>query len=398
MNILYIAMCAPYSTVSHAGGQTLNYYINKMANDKTVVVDLMTYCTEEIVSKLYDDLKNINVHLIIRHYNLKNIVRDILSLNSKINPFYKYCNLMTWNASDLLLRSLEKLRNKGYKPDTIIMEWTQITLQIDEIMRIFPDAKYVASEHDVTFLAMQRKAEYEKNPIKKLYKNLQAQNTCKREINALHKCDLVITHNEKDKQLLTMYGLNEKTIFSLVPYFHQSQIEYHRTNNDILFFGYMRRNENVIAAKWFIDNVMPLISDLPCRFIVIGGGINEDIKSWANNRVIITGYVPTIDDYFAHAMCFVSPLLLGAGIKVKVLEALYTGIPVLTNSIGIEGIPAEKDIDYYHCELAEDYERIIRKLFHYKLNQIYASGKKFMEKQFSLDNSFEQYSMILKNN
>lgn len=394
MKVLYIAMCAPYNSVSHAGGQTLNYYIKEMAKSSNMVVDLVTYCSQDTYCKMKKDLNNVNIHPIVRKYGVKNKIRNILSINSKFNPYYKYCNLMTWNASDLLLKELRKIEAEGYEPDVVIMEWTQISLQIRKIKPIFPYAKYVASEHDVTFLGIERKANLEDKIIKKYYKMIQAKNTYYRELAALSCCDLIVTHNEKDRKLLIEKGINTKKIFTLVPYFHESKIEYNRTNDDILFFGYMKREENITAAKWFIDNVMTKITDLSCKFVIIGGGVDERIRAWETDKIIVTGFVPEIDSYFANAMCFVSPLLLGAGIKVKVLEALYTGIPVLTNKIGIEGIPAKKGRDYLYCETADDYEVEIRKM--YGQTKPLINGRKFIESTFSLKDSFNRYYDVLK--
>lgn len=156
----------------------------------------------------------------------------------------------------------------------------------------------------------------------------------------------------------------------------------------------MKRNENRSAVRWFIDNVMPLIEDLNCRFVIIGGGIDDEIKSWETNRIIVTGYVDSTDPYFSRSMCFVSPLILGAGIKVKVIEALDSGITVLTNSIGIEGIPAVTNRDYYHCETAHDYERIIRGLMNKNVKPL--NGHLFINEHFSLKNSFDDYSELIR--
>ena len=78
--------------------------------------------------------------------------------------------------------------------------------------------------------------------------------------------------------------------------------------------------------------------------------------------MVVTGFVDSLEAYLQDALCFVVPLLQGAGIKIKILEGFMTGIPVLTNAIGIEGIPAENQKEYLHCELPEDYISAIERL------------------------------------
>ena len=390
ITVLYIAMCAPYDTVSHAGGQTLNYYIKRLAKEDDIKVDIVAYTSLEEANKIDTMECGIGTHLIIRKNDFKNKFDNFKSINSKINPWHRFCNIMTRNASLLLRNKLEILKNQGYYPDLIIMEWTQITLQIDEIKKVFPKSKYLASEHDVTFLGAKRKAEAASGFVLKRYKAIQYRNTKKRELEALSKCDLIMTHNQKDKDLLMESGIVDKKIFTLIPFYHKSKLVRKQTNNDILYFGYMKRPENIITANWFIDNVMPLIEDLPCRFVIIGGGTPESLKLRESSKINIVGYVPEVDEYFAHAMCFVAPIQLGAGIKVKILEAMYSGIPVLTNDLGIEGISARNQIDYIHCKSKEDYADEIRKLMNHKEKRE-ISGTEFVENIYSLEKAYKDY-------
>jgi len=126
--------------------------------------------------------------------------------------------------------------------------------------------------------------------------------------------------------------------------------------------GAMGRIENGLTAIWYIEKVMPELSDTNVRFIIAGSHPSEKLRSYANERVVVTGFVDSIDEYFEKSLYFVAPLVLGAGIKVKVLEALSSGIPVLTNEIGIEGIPAQNKKHYLFCKQPEDYAEAIHKI------------------------------------
>lgn len=113
------------------------------------------------------------------------------------------------------------------------------------------------------------------------------------------------------------------------------------------------------------------------------------IKALESDKVKIIGFVESIDKIFSESMCFAAPLTLGAGIKIKVIEAMYAGIPVLTNDIGMEGIPAIAGRDYYHCSTPEDYADIIRRLC--EENSTAVTGKALIEQTFSLEESFHHY-------
>lgn len=369
--ILYIAWAVPYDKVLHAGGQTLNYYIKGISKENKRV-SLAAFCMEDEEALVDTQAAGIDTHLIVKKKSLKDSISNLQSVNSKLNPWHRYCNLFSKKSAGMLIKELERLRETGYSPDTIILEWTESLLMIDDIKRVFPEARYIASEHDVTFQRIQRQAKGGS-----LYKAIQAGNTFKRELCALKKCDKVVVHNSKDRKLLEESGIDGNKLHEIAAYYHKSALPYKRENNDVVFFGNMTRPENKEAAEWFKSNVMPLLGDIPVHFKIIGKGAQ---------------YVDSIDETFSKAMCFVCPMIHGAGIKVKNLEALYSGIPVLTNTVGIEGIPAENGRDYLHCETPEEYANAVREIFEGKAA---IDGRDFMERTFDLRESLVRYDKML---
>ena len=156
----------------------------------------------------------------------------------------------------------------------------------------------------------------------------------------------------------------------------------------------MNRIENSGAAMWFIKNVMPRLSDCDIRFVVVGNKPPKELLDLQSDRIIVTGYVEDVVTYFSGAMCLVAPLLLGAGIKVKIIEALSAGVPVLTNDIGIEGIDAENGVHYFHCTEPIDYENVVRRLLQKKIDIVGVTGaaRALIEERYNLQESFEAYS------
>ena len=219
----------------------------------------------------------------------------------------------------------------------------------------------------------------------------------KEELTALDNVDVIMPQSIKDKERLIDVGVDKNKIYVNIPFYKlMNDVARNDIKCQILFWGAMYRQENYEAALWFIDNVLPsLNSDI--KFIVAGNKPPKILEEKKSERVVVTGYVEDVSQYFSTSMCFVAPLKNGAGIKVKVLEALSSGIPVLTNDVGIEGIPAINGEHYFHCNDAKNYIKIIDDLYKHKINTKSLSEKQkdFIKKNFNLLDSFYRYQKLL---
>lgn len=90
---------------------------------------------------------------------------------------------------------------------------------------------------------------------------------------------------------------------------------------------------------WFFDKVWPHLSGV--RFVVGGKGANEDLDRTLKSTpgVEYLGFVPSTEPLYGQSKVFLAPLLDGSGIKIKIINALAHGIPVVTTRVGVEGFP-----------------------------------------------------------
>lgn len=389
ITMLSISPVCPYDSIGHAGGKTFNYYLKKISQKDCIQIKVLLFGNKEEINKCDLAEYKISFDSILTSGNLNtDIEHFFLDILGRL--FFKIPCQQKFSLFKLkkIIEHLKRLKKSDALPEIIELEWTDFVYYAKYIKQNYPQIKIIASEHDVTYLGLQRKG----LSAKKLAR------AKKQELEALQNCDAVMTQNIKDKNLLIQDGIPEDKIHVIVPYYHDmGYIERKKLNHDILFWGAMYRPENYEAAIWFIENVMPLLEDLDVRFVVAGNRPPEKLKRYASRRVLITGFVENETPLFESSMCFVSPLLTGAGIKVKVIEALSARIPILTNDIGIEGIPAVNGESYFYCKKPEDYASVIRDIYAKKIDTDAFAKKQHevIEKCFDLNSAFEQYMQVL---
>ena len=137
-----------------------------------------------------------------------------------------------------------------------------------------------------------------------------------------------------------------------------------------------------------------MVASTGAKYVIVGNKPSDELKKYESDNVIITGFVQDIQPYFSSAMCLAAPIQAGAGVKVKILEAMAMGVPVLTNNIGIEGIEVDDGIHYYHCETPEDYNGKIRYIIQNRdeAEKVAQNALKFINDNYNLKNSFKEYS------
>ena len=403
MNLLYISHTAPFDKASMAGEKTLNYYLKSFSKEKDINVKLITVCNEKDKSRLDYEKYNIEAKVLVEKQDkVSCIIRKYKrAIRYIVFPNDKYANFVSEIRRKFIINELYELRNGGYYPDVIILEFTHSILLVDEIKRIYGNTKIVGSSHDVNYRGSYRIYTYEKNIIKKFFRKRQYLNLKKREINAISKCDLIVTQNKNDINIFREHELLRNKQYLCISPYYDSYSDIYRNSDErtLLFYGAMNRAENYKSVIWFIENVLYKLPD-EFKFVIAGGNPPKVVKNYESNRIHVTGFLDINDlrKLFSSCMCMVVPLQLGSGIKVKVLEAFSGGIPVLTNEIGNEGIFAENGKSVIICNDAHDFISAIydAKNNTESLQVIGGNGKKYLAEHFDLLSGFNNYLKKVK--
>jgi glycosyltransferase involved in cell wall biosynthesis len=187
--------------------------------------------------------------------------------------------------------------------------------------------------------------------------------------------DAVITCSNNDKE--TLSKMNEgKLIIDVIP--NGVKIPETIFNKDIsadnpeyiLFCGSLWSIPNAEGLYWFCEKIWPLVTkELPAlKLWVVGiGELSEKYNSIKNiANVVFAGTVPDVKAYYENSAIAVVPLLTGSGTRLKILEAMGIGVPVISTSIGAEGIDYTRGENILIADQEEDFARQIIQLLQNK--------------------------------
>jgi glycosyltransferase involved in cell wall biosynthesis len=235
-----------------------------------------------------------------------------------------------------LLKSLSKTTSFDY----VLMEHLDgIELGL-AVKRFFPNAIRIADQHNVDHLLFKQYHNLE------FPQNIKEYNYLKRQESNLHlNADILFTCSKED--LLTLKALNKDKIQAFVVPNGTSLKQINNLNakpikNRLLFCGALDTTPNKNGLLWFYNRIWPVLKQSlnPVSLTVVGRNGNdtayEPLKQ--DSQINFIGEVDDVSEYYANSDIALVPLLEGSGTRLKILEAMSFGIPVVSTSIGAEGI------------------------------------------------------------
>ncbi|UGB37568.1 glycosyltransferase [Frateuria soli] len=137
-----------------------------------------------------------------------------------------------------------------------------------------------------------------------------------------------------------------------------------QSREGVLFVAGFAHPPNVDAACWLVREIMPSVWErLPhISLSLVGSNPSEEVLTLGSERVEVAGYVEDAElaRRYRQARLVVAPLRFGAGVKLKVLEAMQQGVPLITTTVGAQGLPGLEDLIPVSDDAAAIADAIVR--------------------------------------
>jgi GT2 family glycosyltransferase len=204
------------------------------------------------------------------------------------------------------------------------------------VRRLAPRARVVFDMVDVHFIRMEREARVTND------ERIAAEARRYRELETrlARESDLVWCNSTEDARVMRREAPGVRV--EVIPTIHRlrGRGKTFDERRDLLFLGNLAHPPNYDAVLFFLRDILPALrARLPgVRLALVGDNVPPEIAAYASEEVRVLGYVPDIEPVFAASRVMVAPLRFGAGVKGKIGESLAHGLPVVTTSIGAEGM------------------------------------------------------------
>ena len=235
------------------------------------------------------------------------------------------------------------------------------TISMAEYLEDFGNVPKVMNHHGVESFMIKRRVENEPNILYKLYLMVEGYKLEKYEKRYCARFDKNLAVSGLDKKLLkdiTGVG-NIEVIENGVDIDYFSPSENVEKNKVIIFAGRLDQYSNRESILYFCSKIWPLIKKKhpDVRFTIIGNNPPAKLAEIAENdrNIELLGYVDDVRPFFANAMISVCPIKDGGGTRIKILDALAMGMPIVSTSIGCEGIDVTPGEDVLIADTPEDF-------------------------------------------
>lgn len=252
--------------------------------------------------------------------------------------------------------TLNVYRNQSKVLDRLAQKATQqAELVLVDHLEMFPYAgpgkgtPVVLHQHNAEYVMWRRGREVGRNMAERLVMMAEAWRVERFEVAACRLADLVFAA-PNDQHALVQAGVPEEKFRTTYHLGDDSGLnapvlQFQETGRRLMYVGTLSWPANADGLHWFLEHVWPRLKKAHADLAldIIGSGADDRLRAAvaATEGVHLHGFVQDLEPFYRRSRVFIAPLRFGSGTKVKVITALYRGLPCATTPVGAEGLPLQ---------------------------------------------------------
>ncbi len=201
----------------------------------------------------------------------------------------------------------------------------------------------------------------------------------------------LIVHIKNDEIVIVPNGVDYSTYQS-----KELSKEY-----DLIFTGNMAYPPNVDSAVYLVNNVMPLVwkNEPNVKLVIVGANPAQRVQQLKSEKVIVTGWVDDMAEYYAKSKIFIAPMQIGTGLQNKLLEAMAMKLPCITSPLANNALNAKPNKSILIGEKPNDYANHIAQLLENKelYQSIAEQGNTFVKQNYTWEGSTSILEKLIMN-
>jgi glycosyltransferase involved in cell wall biosynthesis len=274
--------------------------------------------------------------------------------------------------SEAMRRQLTKILQE-IPFDIIQYEGLEMAIYLQQAQSLQPQAKHIYDAHNAEFALQSRIAQVETRTLKRLpaafYSREQTRRLTAFEREICTRADAVIAVSQEDAAVLHEFRADKHV--SVVPngitvadYVSNSQ-PLDLAEDALVFTGKMDYRPNIDAMVWFNNDIFPQILErtAQAKLYIVGQKPHASLADLsASPQIELTGWVPSVLPYLHGAKVYIAPLRMGAGTRLKLLEAMAAGCAIVATPTAASGLSAKALKTMIMAENAADFAQACLRL------------------------------------
>ncbi len=356
VKILQLCPRVPFPPVD--GGLLGLYNMAKALHHQGAKVKMLAFNT----SKHFVNIKDVPDEF-VKTYQLETVYLDnnISIFSALKNLFSKQSyHISRFISEDFAKALIAILEKENF--DIIQLDYLTMAVYID-VIRKHSKAKLIYRAHNVEYRIWERLAESENNFVKRWYLKLLAKRLKNFEFDVINKVDAIVALTEEETKIFRDMGSKVPICIAPTCFFIEEfkPVEYPKEFS-LFHIGSMDWMPNTTGLKWFLKEVWTKVNVThpQIKLYLAGNKMPKEFLSLNNENCHVQGRVEDAKQFIAEHSVMIVPLLAGSGIRVKIVEGMAMGKPIISTSQGAEGLHYENRKNILIADTPEEfYDAII---------------------------------------